>query len=275
MISILILTLNEENNMPDCLASVAWSDDIVVLDSGSRDKTIPLAKKQGARIAKRPFDNWAAHQNWAIENVRFKNPWVFYLDADERMTPELKDEILAIANNPSLKEVGYFCGRKNYLWGKWIKHAFPPSLIFRFFKPGYVKFKEVGHAPSPVIKGAHGYLKNYFEHYNFSKGLEEWFAKHNRYSSLEAREGVKTMSEPWKGTDLVSGDPFVRRRALKALSYRIPCKPLLKFIYLYFFKCGFLDGKPGLIYCFLQIIYEYMIVVKMRELLLRGKGLRP
>lgn len=275
MVSILILTLNEENNIPECLASVAWSNDVVVLDSGSKDKTIPLAKKKGARIAKRPFDNWASHQNWALENIRFKNPWVFYLDADERMTPELRDEVLKIANNPSAKEVGFFCGRRNYFWGKWIKHCFPPSLIFRFFKPGYVKFEEVGHAPSPIIKGPHGYLKNHFEHYNFSKGIAEWFDKHNRYSSLEAKEGVKAMNAPWNGMDLLSREPYVRRRSLKALSYRIPFKPFLKFIYLYCYKGGFLDGKPGLIYCLLQIVYEYMISVKMRELVLRGKGLRP
>src|SRR5437773_2549896 len=100
MISVLILTLNEEENLPACMESVKWSDDIVVLDSFSTDKTVEIARAAGARVMQRQFDNWAAHQNWALENIQFKNPWVYYSDADEIVTSGLRDELLAIARNP-------------------------------------------------------------------------------------------------------------------------------------------------------------------------------
>ncbi len=270
-VSILILTLNEEINISACLDSVGWSDDIVVLDSGSRDKTTALAKKKGARVVTRIFDNWATHQNWALDHIKFKNQWVFYLDADERMTAELKGEILTIAADLQRPENAFFVGRRNYLWGQWLKHAFPPGYILRFFKPSCVRFERLVN-PTPVIQGPHGYLKNYFDHYNFSKGLEEWFAKHNRYSTLEALEGMKTLKIRWKKTNLFSLDPYARRQALKSLSVLMPFRPLSKFFYLYIFKRGFLDGRGGLTYCVMQSFYEFMIAAKIRELKLKEKG---
>ena len=125
-ISILILTLNEELNLPGCLESVKWSDDIVVLDSFSTDRTIEIAKASGSRVVQIKFDNWASHQNWAMENIFFKHDWVFYLDADERMTDDLRAEITAIASNRNEKTVAFYCGRKNFFMGRWIKHAMPP-----------------------------------------------------------------------------------------------------------------------------------------------------
>lgn len=132
-VSILILTLNEEGNLPDCLQSVNWSDDIVVLDSFSSDGTVKTAEEIGVRVVQRKFDNWAAHQNWAMRNIPFKHEWVFYLDADERMTSELKEEVLAIARNPQEPHVAYYCGRRNFFLGRWIRHAMPPGNIMRFF----------------------------------------------------------------------------------------------------------------------------------------------
>jgi glycosyltransferase involved in cell wall biosynthesis len=274
MISILILTLNEEANLPGCLESVKWSDDIVVLDSYSTDRTVNIATASGAHIVQRRFDNWAAHQNWAVENIPFKHPWVFYLDADERMTEVLKQEILCIAGSQDEERVAFYCGRRNYFMGRWIKHAYPPSLIMRFFRPQKVRFERLVN-PVPGIDGLHGYLKEMFEHYNFSKGLSEWFDKHNKYSQLEAVEGINGLREldaPYGR--LLSRDSASRRKALKSLSFRMPCRPFLKFFYFYFMQRGFLDGRPGLTYCVMQSIYEYMIVVKMKELVLREKGIR-
>src|SRR5262245_21138154 len=118
-VSILILTLNEETNLPACLESVKWSDDIVVLDSFSTDRTTTIATSVGARVVQRQFDNWAAHQNWALEHIPFKHEWVFYLDADEQMTDELRQEILDIASNSTDTAVAYHCGRKNFFMGRW------------------------------------------------------------------------------------------------------------------------------------------------------------
>ncbi|MCI0558375.1 MAG: glycosyltransferase family 2 protein, partial [Nitrososphaera sp.] len=167
-ISILILTLNEESNLPECLNTVRWSDDIVVLDSFSTDATVAIAETAGARVVQRKFDSWSAHQNWALDNIPFEYEWVFYIDADERMTEELKEELSREAKKDGNKNVAYYCGRRNYFLGKWIKHAMPPSHIMRFFKPKNIRFERLVN-PTPLIDGPHGYLKNYLDHYNFSK----------------------------------------------------------------------------------------------------------
>jgi glycosyltransferase involved in cell wall biosynthesis len=271
-ISILILTLNEDTNIGACLDSLAGFDDIVVFDSLSKDRTKEIALAKGARVVERPFDNWAAHQNWAMDNIQFRNPWVFYLDADERMTPELRAEIQAIAADSKRAEVAFYCGRKNFFMGKWIRHAMPPGMIMRFFKPGHIRVERLVN-PVPVIDGPHGYLRNYFEHYNFSKGLTEWFDKHNKYSLFEAMEGMKLREKPVGFGAIVSGDAFERRRALKELSFKLPLRPLIKFLWMYVLKRGFMDGRAGYTYCKLQAMYEYMIVVKMRELARRERGL--
>jgi hypothetical protein len=207
-----------------------------------------------------------------MDNIQFRNPWVFYLDADERMTPELREEILAIARDQSRAEVAYYCGRKNFFLGKWIRHAMPPGMIMRFFKPGRIRFERLVN-PVPVIDGPHGYLRHYFEHYNFSKGLTEWFDKHKKYSLFEAMEGMKLRARPVGLGALFSRDRFECRRALKELSFRMPLRPLVKFLYMYVLKRGFLDGRAGYTYCKLQAMYEYMIVVKMRELARKERGL--
>lgn len=272
-VSILVLTLNEELNIGTCLDSVAGFDDVVVLDSLSSDSTRDIAASRGARVVERRFDNWAAHQNWAMENIHFRHPWVFYLDADERMTPALRAEIASIASDGSRAEVAFYCGRRNYFMGKWIRHAMPPGMLMRFFRPSRVRFERLVN-PVPVIDGPHGYLKNLFDHYNFSKGLTEWFDKHNNYSLFEAMEGMKLRTLGRSGcASLFSSDRFERRRALKELSFRMPMRPLCKFLWMYFLKLGFLDGRAGYSYCRLQAMYEYMIVVKMRELARNQRGL--
>ena len=157
--------------------------------------------------------------------------------------------------------------------GKWIRHAMPPGMIMRFFRPECVRFERLVN-PVPVIDGTHGYLSEMFDHYNFSKGLTEWFDKHNRYSLFEAMEGMKILDGVRPGvSDLLSRDRFRRRKALKDLSFRIPLRPAVKFLWMYVLKLGFLDGRAGFTYCRLQAIYEYMIVVKMQELARIQRGL--
>ena len=271
-VSILILTLNEEANLPECLQSVKWSDDIVVLDSFSSDRTVIIAEDMGARVVQRRFDNWSAHQNWALAEIQFKHRWVFYLDADERMTDELKDELGSIAADSNRDDVAYYCGRRNMFMGRWIRHAMPPGMIMRMFQPRHVRFERLVN-PVPVIDGSHGYLRGMLVHYNFSKGLTEWFDKHNKYSLLEAMEGHKIRhGATGPPPSLLSRDPAARRIALKYLSFRLPFRPGLKFFYMYIWNCGFLDGRPGFMYCILQAVYEYMIVVKMIELQRKNEG---
>lgn len=271
--SIFIQTLNEEDNLPGCLDSVAFADDIVVLDSLSTDGTERIARDRGCRWFARKFDGRGPHQNWAMQNIEFKHPWVFYLDADERMTPELRAECEKIVADAGEQRVAFYVGRRNFFRGKWIRHAMPPGAIMRFFKPPKIRFARLAN-PVPTIDGPHGYLREHFLHYNFSKGLSEWFERHNRYSTYEARETIKALADrPIRVRNLFSRDSIARRMELKNISFRMPGRPLLKFLYMYFFKLGILDGGPGLTYCVLQAIYEYQIVLKVKELRRIERGL--
>ncbi len=271
-ISIFILTLNEEQNVDICLESVRDFDDVVVLDSFSSDKTVELAEAKGARVVQRKFDNWAAHQNWAMANIEFKHKWVFYLDADERMTPELQAEITAIAANEQEQRRGFSVGRTNYFMGRTITHCYPAVPIMRFFQPKYIRYERLVN-PIALIDGETGHLSHRFLHYNFSKGLTEWFDKHNKYALSEAKEGLKALREQDPDVSLFSKDPALKRVALKNLALRLPGRPFVKFLYLYILRRGFLDGKAGFTYCILQSIYEYLIDLKMWELKRTEKGL--
>lgn len=267
MVSVLILTLNEQDNLPACLASVAWSDDIVVFDSLSTDRTVEIARAAGARVIQRPFDNWAAHQNWALANIAFKHPWVYYSDADEVVAPELRDELLAVARADGRGCVAYSVRYRNFFMGRWIRHCgIYPVWVLRFFRPERVKWERLVN-PVPVVDGATGRLGAHFDHYSFSKGLDAWVDKHNRYSRQEAEECLKALAAGRRPalSALLGRDAAARRRALKELSVRMPCRPLLRFVYMYGLRLGFLDGRPGYHYCRLLAIYEYLIVVKMIE----------
>lgn len=273
-VSILILTLNEEVNLPDCLDSVSWSDDIVVFDSFSSDRTVEIAKAAGARVVQRKFDNWSTHQNWAVENIEFKYPWVYYSDADEIIPSELRDEILKVTSEKDHPEVAYRLRLKNMFMGRWIKHSsFYPSWIARLFKPDKIRWeREVN--PIAVIDGPVGFLQNHFEHYSFNKGFCAWFEKHNKYSNIEAEETLKSLCNgDFKLSEVFSRNPVIRRKALKQLSFRMPGRPFAKFAYMYLLRAGFLDGRAGLTYCTLQAVYEYMIELKVKELRRREKGL--
>lgn len=281
-VSIFIQTLNEEANLPGLLESVSFADDIVVLDSLSTDKTREVAEAAGARWYERAFDGRGPHQNWAMENIDFKHRWVFYLDADERMTPELRAEVEAIADawesGAMTREggdpVAFYCGRKNYFRGTWLKNAMPPGNIMRFFQPPHIRFARLAN-PAPTVDGSIGYLKAHFIHYNFSKGLREWIERHNRYSTYEAQETIKALADnPVKLGNLLSGDRNTRRLELKNISFRVPFRPTLKFVYMYLLGRGILDGRAGFTYCRLQAMYEYMIVLKVKEMQREAKGLQ-
>ncbi len=274
MISVLVLTLNEEQNLPRCLDSARWSDDIVVFDSFSADATVQLARSAGARVVQRRFDNWAAHQNWALQNIRFKHPWVYYSDADEVVTPELRDEMLATVRAAGPEMAAYRLRYKNFFMGRWLSHCgIYPTWILRLFRPERVRWERLVN-PVAIVNGCEGRLKSHFHHYTFNKGLNAWFDKHNRYSSQEAEESLKSLEHDrsWVG-QLFTKNPVARRAALKELSFRLPCRPLLRFLYMYVLRLGFLDGVPGYHYCRLLLIYEYMIVLKMKEIRRKQRGL--
>ena len=266
-VSVLILTKNEQHDLPGCLASVAWSDDIHVYDSLSTDDTLDIAKRFGAAVTQRPFDNWASHQNWGLANVPFKHPWVFDIDADERMTPELEAAVRAATADPG-DHVAFRVRRRDFFMGTWLKHVQASPYFMRLFQPSRMRYERLVN-PVSIADGPVAELTGHLDHYPFSKGLGHWVDRHNSYSRFEAEEIVANRLKGGSfslGKALVSSDFHERRYNQKEIFYRLPLRPLIKFLILYFLKRGFLDGKAGLTYAVLQSIYEYVIVLKTREL---------
>jgi glycosyltransferase involved in cell wall biosynthesis len=267
VISVLILTKNEEQDLPGCLASVAWSDDVHVFDSFSTDATVSIAEELGAKVAQRAFDNYAAHRNAALDRTPFCYPWVLLMDADERCTPALATEIaaIAVANDPGF--AAYRIRRRDYLENKWLRHAQISPWYVRLVRPERARYtREINEVLE--IAGNIGELESPLDHYPFSKGIGHWLRKHDLYSTMEARLIVEGggLQRPSVRKALASRDFHERRLHQKALFYRLPGRPLLKWLYMIFVRRAFLDGRPGLTYARLQAIYEYMIVLKTREL---------
>jgi glycosyltransferase involved in cell wall biosynthesis len=271
MISVLILSLDEQQNIRECLESVAWSDDVVVLDSFSRDKTVDLAKEAGARVLQNRFSNFAQQRNYGVANAGLKHKWVLHLDADERVTRELLEEMQQVVAHTSLD--AFRIALKVMFLGRWVKHAgMYPSYQVRLGHRDRLRFVQVGHGQRESLAlDRLGTIKEPLVHYAFSKGLGDWFDRHNRYSTDEARHYVETGARQlsdWKG--LFTHDTLRRRRALKHLSFRLPFRPRFRFIYMYLFRLGFLDGAAGLNYCRLLAAYELMIDLKVKEACRRG-----
>jgi glycosyltransferase involved in cell wall biosynthesis len=266
MVSIFIQTLNEEQNLPRCLEHLRFSDDIVVLDSISSDGTEQIARKAGARFYQRPYDGRASNQNWAVQNIPFKYPWVYQSDADEVMPADLREEILSVTWDGNRPEVMFQVRFKLIFMGRFLRRSsLYPTWVPRLYRPDRIRWERTAN-PVVVVNGPQGSLQGHFLHYNFCRGMTEWFDKHNKYSSREAMENVKELSQSgFRWPDLWATNPVTRRQALKKLSFRVPARPLIKFLYMYGARLGFLDGMPGLHYCLLQSFYEYQIVLKIKE----------
>ncbi|MGB3541861.1 glycosyltransferase family 2 protein [Rubrivirga sp.] len=270
------MTYNEEENLPRCLASVSWADDVVVVDSFSTDRTVEIAKASGACVVQRAFDTFAGQRNFGIDHGGIRHEWVLHLDADEVVPPALRDELVDVSRDANAKPA-YRVASKMMFQGRWLKHAgMFPAYQVRFGRRDRLRFVQVGHGQREDLPAIDvGTLQHALDHYSFSKGLGAWFAKHNTYSSDEAAESIRRGAEDVELRGLVHADPVVRRRALKSLSARMPLRPTLRFMYMYVVRRGFLDGGPGFAYCRLLATYEAMIVAKERELRLRRQETPP
>jgi glycosyltransferase involved in cell wall biosynthesis len=266
-ISVLILTKNEQQDLPGCLSSVSWSDDIHLYDSFSTDATVDIARAAGARITQRPFDNWAAHQNWGLQNIAFKHPWVFYIDADERVTPELQRSMEQAIQEPG-DQVAFRIQRRDFFLGTWLKHCQASPYYMRLFRPEKMRYERLVN-PISIPDGPVGQITGFLDHFPFSKGIRHWIDRHNSYSEFEARQIMdnRRANRSFSVRRAFFCDDFHEKRYhQKELFYRLPCRPLIKFCLLYGLKRGFMDGQAGLTYSTLQSIYEYMIVLKTREM---------
>jgi len=270
-ISILILTLNEEANIGACLDSVSWADDVVVLDSGSTDRTVFLAEGRGVRVVSRAFDNYAGQRNFGLA-LDYRHDWVLMLDADERVPADLAEEMRRAVTGAAAEVAMFQMRRRDWLLGRWIRHSSGyPTWFGRLARRGRVRVErpvnEEYHADGTVLP-----LAGHLDHYPFNKGFAEWIGKHNRYSSMEAAHAEARGSQPASGS-IFTRDPVRRRKALKERLYRLPGRPALMFLALYVVRGGILEGRAGLTFCALRAWYEFMIEVKRRELRRRAAGL--
>ena len=267
--SVLVCTKDEELNIDGCLRCLGFTDDVVVLDSISTDRTVEIAQQfPNVRVVQRPFDTEWKQRNCGLHGVEFKHKWVYICDADERVGRELVDEMLALTNDPDCPHAAFRLRYRNIYMGHWIKHASTyPVWIIRLVRPHLVSYEVRETNVHPVVEGTIGELQGHFTHYSFNSGLVRWFHKHNFYSSREAMEGAKVRklgASSWRA--LRDVDPMIRRRAAKNLSYFLPGRALWRFLYAYFVRAGFLDGRAGLHYCAMTSMYEYWIELKVREI---------
>jgi hypothetical protein len=185
-VAVVILTLNEEINIGECLASCAWCDDVHVVDSGSTDATVEIARRMGAQVHVHPFESFGAQRNWAIDNVPAAHDWIFHLDADERFTTELVEEMARVlATDPA--EAGFHVPHKLIFMGRWLKRAGGyPTYQMRLFHRRRMRFRDYGHGQREDSEGKVGLLTQPYTHHIFRRGIHHWLDNHNRYSSLEA-----------------------------------------------------------------------------------------
>jgi glycosyltransferase involved in cell wall biosynthesis len=263
--SVLILTRDEEKNIQACIDTLRFCDDIVVLDSLSRDRTKEIAQSAGCRVLEHKCEDFASQCNWAMDNIEFKHDWVFHLDADERFTQELAGECEDVIHEDLYS--GYMIAGKLMFMGRWLhRSAAFPDFQMRLAKRGEIRFKQWGHGKreTGAVRGL-GYLKYSYLHFPFKKGVDDWYQKHLGYAIDEARHILAGE----RLTDLDSGGPFspVRmRRAWRRLLWMLPGRPLFRFLYMYILHRGFMDGPPGLRYCRMMAEFEGMIASRIGEL---------
>lgn len=269
-VSVVVPIKNEAANLPRCLGSVRWASEILVVDSQSTDGSIQIAEKDGAKVVQFHFNGtWPKKKNWALENLPFRNEWVFILDADEVLPPEAAEEFArAIAN--AGKIAGYWINRRFMFLGRWLRHAYYPNWNLRLFRHQLGRFEQITAAPTDsgdnevhehvIVRGPTARLRCEIEHYAFPS-IEVFLEKHNRYSNWEARVAVE--GELRAG---VAHEQVELKRALKKFARRLPFRPLLRFLYIYVWQKGFLDGREGYYFAWLHAFYEFLSIAKADQL---------
>ncbi len=280
-LSVIVPIKNEAANLPRCLASVAWADEIFVVDSKSTDDSIRIAEEHGARTVQFEFNGtWPKKKNWSLENLPFRNEWVLIIDADEVLPPEACAEIAAAIAQPGI--AGYWINRYFIFLGRRLKHAYYPNWNLRLFKHALGRYEQLTAAATDsgdnevhehvTVRGATGRLKSEMAHYAFPT-VEVFMEKHNRYSNWEAAVAVEGELDKTRLSHAGVG----ARRRVKTLVQRMPFRPLLRFLYVYIWQKGFLDGRDGYYFARLHAIYEFLSVAKTYELrrkVAQASGLR-
>jgi len=241
-LSVLVITRNEEGNIAECLKSVSWADEIIVVDAESKDKTISIARQFTSKIYIEPWSGFAEAK--AIGAGKSLHPWVFWLDADERVTPELAKEVQSLLqSSPSMS--AYTVARRAFFLGKWIRHSgWYPGRVARLFRKDLASFSSASVHEGLDVQGTVGELRNDLLHFT-DPNLFHYLAKFNRYTSL------------------ASGDLHKGGRRFRIADMIV--RPPWLFIKMYFLRFGFLDGIPGLLLALLSAAYVFTKYAKLWE----------
>lgn len=269
-VSVLVPTLNEEVNLPDCLQSVSWADEIYVVDSFSQDRTLDIARAFGAHVVQHAFEGYSRQKNWALDTLPWRNEWVLIVDADERVMPDLRCEIERVVASANTGLDGYYLNRRVIFLGTWLRHAgWYPSWNLRLFRHRLGRYDDREVHEHLVLNGRVGYLTADLLHAD-QRGLEDFVARHNRYSTLEAAARLKAeRNAPDRARLPVSvlASPVQRKRFLRERIWPwLPAKPLVLFLYMYVLRRGFLDGRAGLVLCVFHAFQEFTVGLKLAEL---------
>ena len=274
-ITILIPVKNEEANLPRCLDCIRWADEVFIVDSQSTDKSVEIAEAWGAKVFDFKFNGrWPKKRNWALETLPFSHEWIFILDADEVLPPEAEEEFRNIVTNPNNPYNGYWINRRFMFMDKWLKHAYFPNWVLRCFKHKLGRYEQLTdtdaattdnevHEPL-IVQGELARMNCVLDHYAFPT-VEVFVTKHNYYSNWEAAIDC----DPKLGlssTNISRNHQGYFKMKLKQWSRKMPFRPLMRFLYIYIFQKGFLDGREGYYFARLHGIYEFLSVAKAYEL---------
>lgn len=261
----MIFTLNEEVNLPHCLGSLAWCDDVIVIDSGSSDQTVEIAEQAGARVFVNPFEGFGTQRNWAIDNTSPRHEWILVLDADERVPDALVEEMHQLIDQQP--ELGAARLRRRFtMWGKWLRFSsLYPVWVVRLVHCERARYINRGHAETQEIDGDIAALYSDLIDENH-KGMAEWYERQDRYSLADARYELEQAGTSMQLGNLFSSDPLARKMTMKRIAWRLPFRGLIYFLYSYFIRQGVRDGRLGFRFCRLKAGYQRQVVRHKKRL---------
>lgn len=273
-VSVLIPVKNEAANLPRCLESVKWAAEVFVVDSLSTDGTPGIAQGLGTRVVQFEYrGGWPKKKEWSLRNLPFAHEWVLLLDADEVMPAESAEEIRAIVTNSKPNHTGYWINRRFFFLGQWLRHSYFPNWNLRLVQHRHARFEKLTTSDTRsgdnevhehlLVEGETSRLNAMMDHYAFPT-IDAFVEKHNRYSNWEATVALESTGAQ-NAADLQKAGVGWRRR-LKGFARKLPCRPCLRFIYVYIWQRGFLDGRAGWYFARLHAFYEFLTVAKTYEL---------